>query len=115
MGEKKLPPPKHLSAPRRALWVQITSDWELGPDELEILRLACESLDVCERARKDLAKGLTIEGRYGPRAHPSLAIARDQYGLAARLLRQLGLEAPEPTPANRRHRAPDRKASNGEP
>lgn len=80
------------------------------PGDLEVLRLACESLDVCERAPKDLEHGLTIDGRYGPRAHPSLAIARDQYGLAARLLRQLDLDAPEPTPPNRRHRAPDRKA-----
>ncbi len=102
--------PKHLSAARRRLWAQIVSEWELDPAELEVLRLALEALDLADRARLDLKAGLTIEGRYGPRVNPAMAINRDASGLAARLLKQLGLEEMGVTPTNRRHRAPDRRA-----
>lgn len=91
------------------MWDAVLDDYELSPDEVEVLRLACEALDAADRARLELVDGLVVQGRYGPRAHPAVAISRDQAALAARLLKQLGLND-IPTPANRRHRAPDRKA-----
>jgi phage terminase small subunit len=94
--------PAHLTG-STALWEQVTSDWELQPEELEILRLACESLDRANSARKAIRRhGQTYESQpHGaPRPRPELAIARSEAQLAARLLKQLDLED-EPEHTNR--------------
>jgi hypothetical protein len=60
------------------LWKAVLSRWELGPHELELLRLACEALDRCEEAREAVARdGAYVEGRFGLKAHPALAVERD--------------------------------------
>ncbi len=53
-------------------------------------------LDEPAQAREQLRKdGLMLEGRFGPRAHPAQAIENSAALRAARLLRQVGLEAAE--------------------
>lgn len=60
------------------------------------------SLDVALEAEEILRReGLVVEGRYGVRAHPAVAIARDARIAFARLLREIDLEgvaAPDPRP-----------------
>lgn len=92
------PPPAHLSDASKALWRATVSDWVLGEHHLRLLRLACEALDLAEQARVELVEhGRTTitDAAGGIRAHPATAIARDNRTLAARLLRELNLDAEE--------------------
>ena len=92
-GPKAAAPPRHLSPASRAFWRSVVSEYVLEVHHLELLKLACQALDRCTEARAILAaEGLTIEGRFGAKAHPAAAIERDAAVRAARLLRELGLD-----------------------
>lgn len=85
--------PSHLEG-STALYKRVVAEWPLEPEELEVLRLACESLDRAASARRAIRrKGQTYESapHGAPRARPELAIARTEAALAARLLKQLDL------------------------
>lgn len=77
--------------------------YELEPQHLRLLRLACEAWDRAEQARKVLRRrGLTYRDRFDqPRARPEVAIERDSRMAFARLLRELDLDG-EPHPGYRR-------------
>ena len=88
-------PPPHLSAASKALWKSTVAGWDLGAHHLHLLRLGCEALDLAEQARLELVEhGRTTitDASGGIRAHPATAIARDNRTLAARLIRDLGLD-----------------------
>src|SRR5690606_7581096 len=92
---KRTPAPRHLSKSSKALWSRLVAEFELDTHHLELLRLALEALDRCEDARKALAlNGSTYMDRFdAPRARPEVAIERDSRLAAARLFRELGLDA----------------------
>ena len=88
-------PPAHLSEASKALWTSTVAGWDLDLHHQRLLRLACEALDLAEQARLELVEhGRTTitEANGGIRAHPATAIARDNRTLAARLIRDLGLD-----------------------
>lgn len=90
------PIPRHLRAPGKRLWLGVMSDFEvLDAHSRELLRLAAEAVDRGEDARRAVARdGSFVPGRYAGsvHAHPGLAVARDSATLAARLLRELGVD-----------------------
>lgn len=86
-------PPKHLSAAARRLWRETVESYELERHHLELLERACRALDQTIEAEEILRRdGIVVEGRYGIRAHPAVAIARDARTSFARLLREIDLE-----------------------
>ena len=98
------PAPSHLKADGRRLWSRVTAEYQADDAHtLELLRLAAEALDRAAEARDAVAKdGAYVEGRFGPKAHPALAVERDSSLRAARLLRELGLlDIPESRPPSR--------------
>lgn len=96
-------PPAHLSKDARAWWRQVSTTYELEEHHLRLLRLACESWDRADQARRILAReGVTYRDRFGkPRKHPAVSIEEQARLQFARLLRELDLEA-EAHPGYRR-------------
>jgi hypothetical protein len=85
--------PRSLGKDGRRLWKSVTTDYEVGPGELELLETACLAYQRHLEAQVLLDRdGLVVEGRYGVRAHPAAALARDNAALMARALRQLRVE-----------------------
>lgn len=101
---QRLPePPEWLKDPERAFWVEVVRDYELGPDALALLELACSALTRWREAREVLdVEGMTLPGRWGERLHPLVGVERDSRIAALRALRELDLEGvPLPTPKGR--------------
>lgn len=89
--------PEHLSAEAAALWDATVAAYELEPHHLAVLERACEQLDALRRAQAAVAAhGELVEGRFGPRPNPAVAMARDATTLHLRALRELGLDLTAP-------------------
>lgn len=86
--------PVGLGLDGKRLWHSVLDDFELEDWQLAILRSACESADRVAEARAEVKRdGITVEGRFGPRAHPALAVERDSRTALLRALRELSLDA----------------------
>jgi len=89
--------PRHLSKSSRAAFRRVVDDYGLTdePHALEVLRLALEAVDRAEEARTTIAaQGAYYTDRHGqPKAHPALAVERDSSIRAARMFRELSLDA----------------------
>ncbi len=102
--EKPPTAPASLGKPGRTLWRRVTSDYELSAAEQAVLEAAALAYDRLTLAQAELTRdGLTVPGRFGPRAHPMTAVVRDSTTLLARCLRQLDValsdeELQRPTP-----------------
>lgn len=89
--------PKHLSIEARAFWDAVVSDYELEPHHLAILERACEQLDRLREAQAAIVEhGSLIEGRFGLKPNPAVAMHRDATTLHMRALRELGLDLTAP-------------------
>jgi phage terminase small subunit len=89
--------PRHLSPKSRAFWRRIVGEFDMQAHHFELLRMACEAMDTAADARAIVAKdGASQPGRFGPRAHPMLAVENAAAIRAGRLLRELGLDLEEP-------------------
>lgn len=94
--------PAHLRASGRALWRQVVAGFDLQPHHLAILAAACEAQDRMSEAREVVGRdGAYVEGRFGPKAHPALAVERDSRLAMVRCLRELGLDFEPPAEAAR--------------
>ena len=93
-------PPAHLSPSSRQWWETTVALYELQEHHLRLLQLACESWDRCQAARSALDReGLTVPSAGGGvRAHPCIAIERDDRLAVARLVRELDLDTEPPVP-----------------
>jgi len=92
---KQAPAPGHLSTEAGKWWSSIIREWELSddPQALLLLQTALEAFDRVQEARRQIgADGAVVTGRYGPKAHPSLAIERDNRSLMIRSLKALNLD-----------------------
>jgi len=91
-------PPKHLSREAAEWWRTVLREFALEPHHLRLLRLASEAWDQAQAARVALVKhGTVYVDRFGqPRARPEVAIERDARLAFARLVREMGFDAPSP-------------------
>ncbi len=99
-SEKKLRTGRK-TASRGDLWrSEVLAQYELGVAEAELAALAAAALDRHDVAEQEVsARGVLIDGRFGARANPALAAARDAAVLFLRLCRELGFDAPAAVPA----------------
>jgi phage terminase small subunit len=97
--------PSHLRTATRRWYLDVLEHFDLEEHHERLLRAAAECWDRLQQAREVLAKeGIVVPGRYGPRAHPAVAIERDTRLAFARLLRELDLDGepgPDPRPPRR--------------
>lgn len=101
MTKPTMAPPEHLSEAAKAWWCEIVADFDAEPHHLMTLQAACEAWDAAQAARAIYtADGMSFtDDRGNVRAHPMLAVARDNRVLFARLLRQLDLDRDDEPPA----------------
>ncbi len=98
----KIDPPDHLSDASKQLFREVLEHYELELHHQRLLTLLCEAFDRGAAAQAVItADGLVVEDRYGrPKVHPAVTVKRDADITAARLLRELDLDA-DPTPDTR--------------
>jgi P27 family predicted phage terminase small subunit len=86
--------PQHLSQKARRWWQSVARTFKFEDYDLQTLTMAAEALDRAEEARLRIeADGAFIQGRYGLRAHPAIAVERDSRIAFARICRELNLSA----------------------
>ena len=91
--------PKHLSAESKRTYRRIATEFDLGPDAENLLRLALESWDRAQQARELVrAEGLITKAG---RRHPAIDIETSSYSIYLRAVRQLGLDILPPGPVGR--------------
>jgi len=96
--------PEHLSDEARALWDEVLASFELETHHRAILASGLEALDRMRQAQEAIASdGAYVEGRFGMKAHPAIAVERDSRTAFLRAVRELGLdlEAPASRPPTR--------------
>jgi P27 family predicted phage terminase small subunit len=86
--------PAHLSPGMRKFFKKIMEDFDLESHHVVILTRACETFDMAEKARRQVAlEGLTVTTRTGgPKQHPAVRIELEATNCARLLLRELGLD-----------------------
>ena len=98
--------PSHLRAATRRWYLDVLEHFDLEEHHERLLQAAAECWDRLQQAREVLSKeGIVVPGRYGPRAHPAVAIERDSRVAFVRVLRELDLDG-EPGPDPRPPRLP---------
>lgn len=91
----KTEPPPHLSQAARKLWVQLTTEYDLGDaSATALLEVALVAYDRAQEARAILKKqGLLVRDKNGRiRAHPMCAVERDAAKTFGQTLRLLNLD-----------------------
>lgn len=99
-------PPRHLSSESRELWRELTDTYDFDPQDLKTLRLALESLDRCNMARRAIRReGMTWTDRLGNvRPRPEVAIERDAKAQWVKLMAALSLPTDEGSAVKPDHR-----------
>lgn len=100
--EVKRPPlkprPHRLKTKGRRLWDDVTSSYDLRPDELAVLEAACRELDLLNRIERvvDGLDSLMVAGSMGQQVvHPLVGEVRQHYTTFRQLVAALRL--PDPT------------------
>lgn len=98
-------PPRTLGELGRELWDSIIPTYELKPDELTILRHACQQEDLIERLREEMQEAqTTTRGSMGQEViSPFISEIRQQLATQASLLKSLKI--PDSTAGSSRKRA----------
>ena len=94
--------PSHLSAESTEFWLWCTAEFELDKQHLLTLQAALEAWDRGQEARLAVDEfGILVDGRYGARQNPAVAVEKDSRLAFLRAMRELDLEG-EPLPTPRR-------------
>ncbi len=93
--------PAHLRAATRRWYLAVLESHDLEEHHQRLLQAAAECWDRLQEAREAIKRdGTYIQGRYGLRAHPAVAIEKDSRTGFCRILRELDLDG-EPDPDQR--------------
>jgi phage terminase small subunit len=93
------PPPAHLSPAMQGWWQQVVAEYDLDPHHLKLLEAAADAWDRMTAARTTvIAEGLTVTTKHGTKKHPAVDIERDSRIAFSRILRELDLDEPVPSP-----------------
>jgi P27 family predicted phage terminase small subunit len=99
----KRPPPNHLSKESKQIWSEIVKGWEILESDFTVLRIALESFDRLQEARRVIDKEgmILVDGKGKKYAHPALAVEKESRTGLLRAWRQLGLDLEPPQPVGR--------------
>ena len=114
-------PPPHLSPATREWWEHCHANWRMEAHHSRLLEMACDAWDRYHEARDILTQQgiVVVRGQQAVRAHPAIAIERDNRIIFAKLIAQLNLDSEpnEISPAVRSARRSNRpggwRGSNG--
>jgi len=95
--DRRRPAPRNLSAEGKTLWRAVLAEYELGAHHCALLATALEAHDRMREAQRAVERdGPYVDGRFGVKSHPGLAVERDSRLAFARLIRELGLDLETP-------------------
>ena len=88
-------PPTDLGPDGRAFYASVLSEFELDPNQFEILAAAARQLDRAATARAEVkTRGLLVMNRHGELAeNPAVKVERAAHAAFMRLRRELGVDA----------------------
>jgi P27 family predicted phage terminase small subunit len=98
-AESPRKPPEHLTDDSKTLWLYISRNFALEPQDVAVLDALCETVDRKSQAERDLREHgslTTVNSRGELKPHPAVTIARDCGVLIARLRRELNLSEDQP-------------------
>ncbi len=95
--------PSHLSKESKQIWGEVIKGWEILESDFTILRIALESFDRLQEARKRInLDGLILTDDKGRKyLHPASIIEKESRMGLLRAWRQLGLDMSPPQPVGR--------------
>lgn len=93
MGQPTRNRPAKLRAGGRRLWDDITTQWQLRPDELQLLEDCCREVDLIARLQAEVDAGdVYVEGSMGQRViNPAIQEIRQHRNVLKQMLAKLGL------------------------
>jgi hypothetical protein len=101
--------PAGLGKAGQAVWRAVTGDYDLTDPELRVLEQASIAADRAAEARVAIERdGAYVDGRYGPRQHPAIAVERDSRAALLRALKDLNV-IDRPAPKHRDDHTPGPK------
>ncbi len=95
-ASRRAPPDLVARGRGRKFWREVVAEFELGPDDVELLAETCRQLDLVDLLREAIGTDVLVStGEGGRKVHPAMIELRQVRIELRRSIAALGLPAPD--------------------